>query len=149
MPLADQPLAETAGAEPAGLESRSARGAGVSGTLPGTGAGPLVQHPDRLKARLKELPAEPGCYLMRDGDDRILYIGKAKVLRQRVRSYFHSSPGHSPRISLMVRQVCDLEFIVTDSEEEALALESNLIKHHQPHFNVLLKDDKKYPYVLH
>jgi hypothetical protein len=106
-----------------------------------------VQHPDRLKARLKELPAEPGCYLMRDGDDRILYIGKAKVLRQRVRSYFHNSPGHSPRISLMVRQVCDLEFIVTDSEDEALALESNLIKHHQPHFNVLLKDDKKYPYV--
>ena len=114
---------------------------------PGTGSGPLVQHPDRLKARLKELPAEPGCYLMRDGDDRILYIGKAKVLRQRVRSYFHNSPGHSPRISLMVRQVCDLEFIVTDSEDEALALESNLIKHHQPHFNVLLKDDKKYPYV--
>jgi excinuclease ABC subunit C len=113
----------------------------------GTGTGPLVQHPERLKARLKELPAEPGCYLMRDGDDRILYIGKAKVLRQRVRSYFHNSPGHSPRISLMVRQVCDLEFIVTDSEDEALALESNLIKHHQPHFNVLLKDDKKYPYV--
>lgn len=113
----------------------------------GTGSGPLVQHPERLKARLKELPAEPGCYLMRDGDDRILYIGKAKVLRQRVRSYFHNSPGHSPRISLMVRQVCDLEFIVTDSEDEALALESNLIKHHQPHFNVLLKDDKKYPYV--
>ena len=113
----------------------------------GTGTGPLVQHPDRLKARLKELPAEPGCYLMRDGDDRILYIGKAKVLRQRVRSYFHNSPGHSPRISLMVRQVCDLEFIVTDSEDEALVLESNLIKHHQPHFNVLLKDDKKYPYV--
>ncbi|MCX5941709.1 MAG: excinuclease ABC subunit UvrC [Cyanobacteria bacterium] len=113
----------------------------------GTGSGPLVQHPERLKARLKELPAEPGCYLMRDGDDRILYIGKAKVLRQRVRSYFHNSPGHSPRISLMVRQVCDLEFIVTDSEDEALALESNLIKHHQPHFNVLLKDDKKYPYI--
>ena len=113
----------------------------------GTGLGPLVLNPERLKARLKELPAEPGCYMMRDGDDRILYIGKAKVLRQRVRSYFHNSPGHSPRISLMVRQVCDLEFIVTDSEDEALALESNLIKHHQPHFNVLLKDDKKYPYV--
>ena len=113
----------------------------------GTGSGPLVLNPERLKARLKELPAEPGCYMMRDGDDRILYIGKAKVLRQRVRSYFHNSPGHSPRISLMVRQVCDLEFIVTDSEDEALALESNLIKHHQPHFNVLLKDDKKYPYV--
>ena len=86
---------------------------------------------------------------MRDGEDRILYIGKAKVLRNRVRSYFQSGSGHghSPRIALMVRQVCEIEFIVTDSEAEALALESNLIKNHQPHFNVLLKDDKKYPYL--
>ena len=110
---------------------------------------PLLQQPDRLRARLKEVPSEPGCYLMRDGDDRILYIGKAKVLRNRVRSYFQSGGGHahSPRIALMVRQVCEIEFIVTDSEAEALALEANLIKNHQPHFNVLLKDDKKYPYL--
>ena len=110
---------------------------------------PLLQDPPRLKARLKEVPAEPGCYLMRDAEDRILYIGKAKVLRNRVRSYFQSGSGHghSPRIALMVRQVCEIEFIVTDSEAEALALEANLIKNHQPHFNVLLKDDKKYPYL--
>ena len=110
---------------------------------------PLLQDPARLKSRLKELPAEPGCYLLRDGEDRILYIGKAKVLRNRVRSYFQSGSGHghSPRIALMVRQVCEIEFIVTDSEAEALALEANLIKNHQPHFNVLLKDDKKYPYL--
>ena len=110
---------------------------------------PLLQDPARLKARLKEVPAEPGCYLLRDSDDRILYIGKAKVLRNRVRSYFQSGSGHahSPRIALMVRQVCEIEFIVTDSEAEALALEANLIKNHQPHFNVLLKDDKKYPYL--
>ena len=110
---------------------------------------PLRQDPARLKARLKEVPAEPGCYLLRDSDDRILYIGKAKVLRNRVRSYFQSGSGHahSPRIALMVRQVCEIEFIVTDSEAEALALEANLIKNHQPHFNVLLKDDKKYPYL--
>ena len=110
---------------------------------------PLLQQPDRLRARLKEVPSEPGCYLMRDGDDRILYIGKAKVLRNRVRSYFQSGSGHghSPRIRLMVRQVCEIEFIVTDSEAEALALEANLIKQNQPHFNVLLKDDKKYPYL--
>jgi excinuclease ABC subunit C len=108
---------------------------------------PLQQQPERLKERLGAIPREPGCYLMRDAEDRILYIGKAKVLRQRVRSYFQSSSGHSPRISLMVRQICDIEFIVTDSENEALVLESNLIKAHQPHFNVLLKDDKKYPYL--
>jgi excinuclease ABC subunit C len=110
---------------------------------------PLLQQPDRLKARLREVPSEPGCYLLRDADDRILYIGKAKVLRNRVRSYFQSGSGHghSPRISLMVRQVAEIEFIVTDSEAEALALEANLIKNHQPHFNVLLKDDKKYPYL--
>ena len=110
---------------------------------------PLIQDPKRLKARLGEVPSEPGCYLMRDSDDRILYIGKAKVLRNRVRSYFQSGSGHghSPRIRLMVRQVCEIEFIVTDSEAEALALESNLIKQNQPHFNVLLKDDKKYPYL--
>ena len=110
---------------------------------------PLLQDPPRLKARLREVPAEPGCYLMRDGEDRILYIGKAKVLRNRVRSYFQSGSGHghSPRIALMVRQVCEIEFIVTDSEAEALALEANLIKNHQPHFNVLLKDDKHYPYL--
>ena len=110
-------------------------------------AQPLLQDRSRLKARLKEVPVEPGCYLMRDGEDRILYIGKAKVLRNRVRSYFQSGGGHSPRIALMVRQVCEIEFIVTDSEAEALALEANLIKNHQPHFNVLLKDDKKYPYL--
>ena len=96
---------------------------------------PLLQQPERLRTRLREVPTEPGCYLMRDGEDRILYIGKAKVLRHRVRSYFQSGSGHghSPRIALMVRQVCEIEFIVTDSEAEALALEANLIKNHQPH----------------
>jgi excinuclease ABC subunit C len=111
------------------------------------GSLPLLQQQERLKLRLKDVPSEPGCYLMRDQNDRILYIGKAKILRNRVRSYFQNSQSHSPRISLMVRQVCEIEFIVTDSEAEALALESNLIKQNQPHFNVLLKDDKKYPYL--
>jgi len=110
-------------------------------------AAPLRKDPARLEQRLKELPAEPGCYLLRDAEDRILYIGKSKSLRSRVRSYFRDSHELSPRISLMVRQICEIEFIVTDSEAEALALESNLIKAHQPHFNVLLKDDKKYPYL--
>ena len=119
------------------------------GAARGADPAPLILDPGRLRERLSQIPAEPGCYLLRDGEDRILYIGKAKVLRHRVRSYFQSGSGHghSPRIRLMVRQVCEIEFIVTDSEAEALALESNLIKQNQPHFNVLLKDDKKYPYL--
>ena len=85
---------------------------------------------------------------MRDKSDRILYIGKSKKLRSRVRSYFRESQQLSERITRMVRQVVEIEFIVTDTEAEALALEANLVKQHQPYFNVLLKDDKKYPYIL-
>lgn len=101
-----------------------------------------------IERRLQEIPPEPGVYFMRDATDRILYIGKSKKLRSRVRSYFRDSSHHTPRIAMMVRQVAEIEFIVTDSEAEALALEANLIKQHQPYFNVLLKDDKKYPYIL-
>jgi excinuclease ABC subunit C len=107
---------------------------------------PLMQEPERLEARLKEIPPEPGVYYMRDGTDQILYIGKSKKLRSRVRQYFNGQDPR-PRINMMARQVCDIEVIVTDTEAEALALEANLIKQHQPHFNVLLKDDKKYPYL--
>lgn len=84
---------------------------------------------------------------MRDGSDRIIYIGKSRKLRSRVRSYFRDSQRLSERIATMVKQVTEIEFIVTDTETEALALEANLVKQHQPYFNVLLKDDKKYPYV--
>lgn len=108
---------------------------------------PLVQDPDRLEQRLKEIPKEPGVYFMKDARDQTLYIGKSKCLRTRVRSYFRDFHGHMPRIAVMVMQVVDIEVIVTDTEAEALALEANLIKQHQPHFNVLLKDDKKYPYL--
>jgi excinuclease ABC subunit C len=107
----------------------------------------LVKDPDRLKERLKEIPQEPGVYFMRDTRDHILYIGKSKSLRSRVRSYFREDQERNPRIALMAMQVAEIEFIVTDTEAEALALEANLIKQHQPHFNVLLKDDKKYPYL--
>jgi excinuclease ABC subunit C len=107
----------------------------------------LLKDPERLEYRLKEIPPEPGVYFMRDASDNILYIGKSKKLRSRVRSYFRNLQDLSPRIELMVRQVAEIEFIVTDTEAEALALEANLIKQHQPHFNVLLKDDKKYPYI--
>jgi len=84
---------------------------------------------------------------MKDESDRLLYIGKSKKLRSRVRSYFRDGKNHSHRISLMVQQIADIELIITDTEAEALALEANLIKQHQPYFNVLLKDDKKYPYL--
>ncbi|MBE9100731.1 excinuclease ABC subunit UvrC [Vacuolonema iberomarrocanum] len=108
---------------------------------------PLLKDPERLEARLKELPQEPGVYLMRDGADNILYIGKSRSLRSRVRSYFRQDHNREPRIAMMAMQVVEIEFIVTDTEAEALALEANLIKQHQPHFNILLKDDKKYPFL--
>jgi excinuclease ABC subunit C len=107
----------------------------------------LIRDPELLESRLKEIPTESGVYLMRDQSGDILYIGKSKKLRSRVRSYFRPSQPLNPRIALMVQQVVEIEFIVTDTEAEALALEANLIKQHQPYFNVLLKDDKKYPYV--
>jgi excinuclease ABC subunit C len=108
----------------------------------------LAQDSERLEARLKEIPPEPGVYLMRDRQSQLLYIGKSKKLRSRVRSYFRESQNLSPRIALMVQQVAEIELIVTDTEAEALALEANLIKQHLPYFNILLKDDKKYPYIL-
>ena len=112
-----------------------------------TRTAPLYKNPERLEARLKEIPTEPGVYFMRDDSDRIIYIGKSKKLKTRVRSYFRESQSLTERIATMVKQVTDIEFIVTDTEAEALALEANLIKQHQPYFNVLLKDDKKYPYI--
>ena len=108
---------------------------------------PLVKNPERLENRLGEIPAVPGVYLMRDGCDRLIYIGKSRKLRSRVRSYFRDSTNKTERINTMVKLVTEIEFIVTDTEAEALALEANLIKQHQPYFNVLLKDDKKYPYL--
>ena len=110
-------------------------------------AKPLLREPKRLETRLKEIPTEAGVYFMRGSNGDILYIGKSKKLRSRVRSYFRDSQRLSDRIAMMVRQVVEIEFIVTDTEAEALALEANLIKQHQPYYNVLLKDDKKYPYV--
>ncbi len=108
---------------------------------------PLLQTPDRLELYLQEIPQKPGVYLMKDEGDRLLYIGKSKSLRSRVRSYFRDRPSHNARIALMVAKIQEIEWIITDTEAEALALEDNLIKRHQPPFNVLLKDDKKYPYL--
>ena len=107
----------------------------------------LIKNKELLKSRLSEIPKSSGCYLFKDIDNNLLYIGKSKTLRNRVSSYFNNYAELSPRLSLMVRQITEIEIIVTDSEYEALNLESNLIKTNKPYFNILLKDDKKYPYL--
>lgn len=100
-----------------------------------------------LQEKLKILPKQPGVYLMKDKYDEIIYVGKAKVLRNRVRSYFQDSRNHSYKTDIMKQHIADFDYLVTDSEVEALILESNLIKKHQPHFNIRLKDDKTYPFI--
>lgn len=100
-----------------------------------------------IQAKLTSLPKQPGCYIFKDENGDILYIGKAVSLRQRVRSYFRKSTQHSAKNVRMVRKIQDIEWIVTDSELEALILECSLIKRHRPPYNVLMKDDKSYPYL--
>ncbi len=100
-----------------------------------------------LSQKLRNLPKSPGCYLFKDGKGTILYVGKASVLRNRVRSYFQASRSAHPKLLALVKRIRDLEWIVTDSEVEALILENNLIKKHQPRYNIDLKDDKTYPYI--
>ena len=101
----------------------------------------------QIEEELKKLPAKPGVYIMHDKDDAIIYVGKAISLRNRVRSYFRESTNKSPKIEKMVTKIARFEYIVTDSELEALVLENNLIKEHNPKYNTMLKDDKTYPYI--
>lgn len=96
---------------------------------------------------LKKLPAKPGVYIMHDGKDAIIYVGKAVNLHNRVRSYFRKIVGRGPQIDKMVMQIARFEYIITDSELEALVLENNLIKEYSPRYNTMLKDDKTYPYI--
>ncbi len=102
---------------------------------------------DNVVEKLKKLPAKPGCYIYRNEKAEVLYVGKAINLRNRVRSYFQESTRHGLRIARLVSKVRDIEWIVVDSEVEALVLECNLIKEHRPPFNVRLRDDKSYPYI--
>ena len=100
-----------------------------------------------IEDELKKLPSQPGVYLMHDAKDEIIYVGKAVSLKNRVRQYFQISRNKSAKIEQMVSRIARLEYNVTDSEMEALVLECNLIKEHQPRYNTMLKDDKAYPYI--
>jgi excinuclease ABC subunit C len=102
---------------------------------------------DILEEKLSNLPIEPGVYLYKDSKGKIIYVGKAKSLRIRVRSYFQDSRNVDFKLDHLRAEITDLEFIVVDNEMEALALENNLIKQHKPKFNILLRDDKTYPYI--
>ena len=103
--------------------------------------------PEHVRTQVETFPHKPGIYLMRDVGGTVIYVGKAVDLRNRVRSYFHPSAWEYSKVRALVSEVADLDFIVTDSELEALILEANLIKEHRPRYNVRLKDDKHYPYI--
>src|SRR5213592_1564273 len=107
----------------------------------------MVAVPSHVQNQLKALPARPGVYLFRSSDGDVLYVGKAKSLRPRVRSYFQKTTDGRAQISQLPERVHDVEVIVTGSEVEALHLEQNLVKRHRPPFNVRLRDDKSFPYI--
>ena len=100
-----------------------------------------------IQEELKKLPEKPGVYIMKDVNGEIIYVGKAVVLKNRVRQYFQSLSNQTPKVQAMVRRIKEFEYIVTDTELEALILECNLIKKYRPKFNIMLKDDKNYPYI--
>jgi len=100
-----------------------------------------------IKEQLKKLPERPGVYLMKDKNGNIIYVGKSKLLKNRVTSYFRGFNSHAPKVQTMVVNIKEFEYIVTDTEMEALILEQTLIKKYQPRFNIALKDDKQYPYI--
>ena len=100
-----------------------------------------------LREKVSEFPVEPGVYLFKDAAEKIIYVGKAKLLRHRVKSYFLDSRQYDAKTGSLVREIAEAEYIVVDNEREALALENNLIKQHKPKFNILLRDDKTYPYI--
>ena len=106
----------------------------------------IMMHNDKIEQKLKTLPDNSGVYLMKNSSGKIIYVGKAVVLKNRVRQYFRKT-DKTARIENMVSLIDDFEYIITDTEDEALILECTLIKKYKPKFNVLLKDDKTYPYI--
>jgi excinuclease ABC subunit C len=106
-----------------------------------------MEIPSNVESILATLPSKPGCYLMKNAEGTIIYVGKAISLKNRVRSYFHADSSHDNKTRRLVREIRDIEWIVVGSELEALILEMNLIKRHRPKYNIKLKDDKRYPYI--
>src|SRR5574344_693292 len=102
---------------------------------------------DSIKNALAVLPDKPGVYLMHDAEGKVIYVGKAVVLKNRVRSYFRNLASHTPKVRAMVAKIAEIETIITSSEVDALILECNLIKKYRPRYNISLKDDKTYPYL--
>ncbi|MCF7911681.1 MAG: excinuclease ABC subunit UvrC [Candidatus Cloacimonetes bacterium] len=106
----------------------------------------MAEYQEALRKKLELLPALPGCYLMKDKDDKIIYVGKAKLLKNRVRSYFNNS-AKDIKTTELVERIRDFDYIIVNTEKEALVLENNLIKAHQPRYNVALRDDKQFPFI--
>src|SRR5262245_62819217 len=100
-----------------------------------------------LDTKLERLPERPGVYLFKDAKVQVIYVGKAASLRSRVRSYFQEARPRDPKTDALVRQIRDLEYIVTDNELEALMLEATLVRRHRPRYNIILRDDKHYPFL--
>lgn len=107
----------------------------------------MVEIPEKLQQKLDTLPSAPGVYIMRNAKNKVIYVGKAVKLSSRVRSYYHASAQEDSKTRRLVAMVADIEWILTETEVEALILEANLIKKHRPRYNVRLKDDKRYPYL--
>ena len=100
-----------------------------------------------IEEALKNLPDKPGVYLMKDKNEEIIYVGKAKSLKKRVRQYFQSTRNNPPKVNAMIKHIQEFEYIIVDNEVEALVLEANMIKDNKPKYNILLRDDKQYPYI--
>ena len=107
----------------------------------------MIEINESIRNTLATLPKKPGCYLMKDENDKIIYVGKAINLRNRVKSYFVNDAGQTEKTRQLVRHIDHIEWVVVESELEAFILEMNLIKRYRPHYNIQLKDDKHYPFI--
>ena len=106
----------------------------------------MINWGEKLEEKIRMLPDSPGCYLMKDASGEIIYVGKAVNLKNRVRSYFRDT-AHTPKVAAMIAHIDDFDVLLCETNLEALILECNLIKLHKPYYNILLKDDKHYPYL--